>query len=184
MLYQKEIDNSILIQFIILHTLNKANCLVAYVDLLRLVLDNCNINYGDFQISLDNLTKTGHAEALITGKNIQKFRITEKGRTVADFFRTRVPVYVREPIEKSINDLLREERLRNAVRGKISAVSPTEYTSECSLFDGDNTMLMSITLYAGTREQAESNVKYFKAHSDKIYSKIIEAFSPDAKEKN
>lgn len=180
MLYQKEIDDSILIQFIILHTLNKVGHLVAYGDLLNLVLNNCNINYNDFQISLDNLVQTNHAEALITGKNIQQFRITEKGRNVADFFKNRIPVYLREPIEQSIKELLKSERIKNAVRAKISAVSPNEYTSECALYDDDNTLLMSIVLNSGTREQAEKTVRYFKEHSDIIYAKIIEAFSPDA----
>ncbi len=125
LLYQQEIDDSILIQFIILHTLNKADCLVAYKDLLNLVLDNCNINFNDFQLSLDNLVKTKHAEALMANKRLQLFRITEKGRNVAEFFRTRIPVYVREPIEDSIRELLKEERQKNAVRTDISAVSPT-----------------------------------------------------------
>lgn len=181
MLYNNEIEDTILIQSIILHTLNKAECLLAYGDLLNVILNNCNINYNDFQIALDNLVKTNHAEGLITGKNIQKFQITEKGRSVAEFFRSRIPVYLREPIENAIKDLLREERLRNAVKGRISAVSPTEYTAECSLYDGDNTMLMEISLYSGTREQAESTVRYFRENSDKVYAKIIEAFSPDAK---
>lgn len=181
MIYSNEIEDTILIQSIILHTLNKANRLLAYGDLLNLVLNNCNINFADFQIALDNLVQTKHAESLMTGKNMQEFRITEKGKNVADFFRGRVPVYIREPIEDSIKDLLREERLRNAVRGRISAISPTEYTSECALYDGDNTMLMEISLYSGTREQAETTVKYFKANPDKVYEKIIEAFSPDAK---
>lgn len=180
MIYNKEIDDPILIQSIILHTLNKADCLLAYGDMLNVVLNNCNINFSDFQLALDNLVQTNHIEGLMTGKNIQKFRITEKGLNVVEFFRGKIPVYIREPIEESIKQLLYDERIKNAVRGKISAVSPTEYTAECALYDGDNTMLMEISLYTGTRDQAEAVVKHFKKNSDKVYAKIIEAFSPDA----
>jgi len=182
MLYDREIDNSVLIQFIILHTLNKAARLVAYSDLLNLVLENCNISYTDFQLSLDNLVRTKHVEALLTGSNMQQFRITEKGAYIAASVRDKVPVYIREPIEQAVNDLLREERLRNAVRGRISLVSPKEYTAECSLYDGDNTMLMTVSLYAGTREQAEAMVTYFKENPELVYEKMIEAFSPSRKE--
>lgn len=181
MLYNKEIDNNMLIQFIILYALNKADELVAYGDLLNLVLENCNIRYTDFQLALDNLLNTKHAEGLITGKNIQKFRITEKGKNLKDIITRRIPVYLREPIEESVKKLLHDERLRNAVRGKISAVSPDEYTAECELYDADNTQLMSISLYAGSREQAEQTVKYFKNNSEIIYERVLEAFSPDAK---
>ena len=41
MLYQKEIDDSVLIQFIILYTLSKVDDAVPYNELLNLVLDNC-----------------------------------------------------------------------------------------------------------------------------------------------
>lgn len=181
MIYDKEIDNPILIQSIILHTLHKADCLLAYGDMLNVILENCNITFTDFQLSLDNLVQTNHIEGLMTGSNIQKFRLTEKGKNVVEFFQGKIPVYLREPVEASLKDALREERLRNAVRARISAVSPTEYTAECALYDGDNTMLMEISLYTGSREQAETTVKYFKEHSDKVYAKIIEAFSPDAK---
>ena len=181
MLYNKEIDNTTLIQFIILYALNKANELVAYGDLLNLVLENCNIRYTDFQLSLDNLVSTKHAEGLITGKNIQKFRITDKGRNLMDIVKTRIPIYLREPIEEAVKKLLHDERLRNAVRGKISAISPDEYTAECELYDGDNTRLIAISLYAGTRDQAEQTVRYFKENSETIYARVIEAFSPDAK---
>lgn len=181
MIYDKEIDNKTLIQFIILYTLNEANRLVAYGDLVNIVLENCNISYPDFQLSLDNLVKTKHAEALITGKNIQKFQITEKGKNLTDIIMNKIPVYLREPIKRAVNDLLQEERIRNAVRGKISAVSPGEYTAECELYDNDNTRLMSISLYSGTREQAEQTVRYFKDNAELIYAGVIEAFSPDAK---
>jgi len=180
-IYDKEIEDPILIQSIILHTLDKADCLLAYGDMLTIILNNCNINFGDFQISLDNLVQTNHIEGLMTGKNIQKFRITEKGRNVVEFFRSKIPVYLRDPVEESLKKSLYDERMRNAIRAKISAVSPTEFTAECALYDGDNTMLMEISLLAGTRDQAESTVKYFKEHSDIVYAKIIEAFSPDAK---
>jgi hypothetical protein len=40
---------------------------------------------------------------------------------------------------------------------------------------------MNISLYAGTRDQAEETVRYFKDNADAIYAKVIEAFSPDAK---
>ena len=55
MLYQREINDPVLIQFIILYTLNQAKDYVPYNNLINLVLDNCNINFQDFQVALDNL---------------------------------------------------------------------------------------------------------------------------------
>ena len=179
MLYQKKISDPILIQSIILHTLNKCDSPVAYNDLLNLVLENCNIIYNDFQLALDNLVQTEHLQTFLEGKHNQKYAITEKGATVSEFFRSRIPVYIREPIEESIKQLFRDQRLRNAVRGDITPIAQGDYSADCALYDDDNTCLMKISLYAGPREDAEKTVRYFKANSDKVYLKILEAFSPD-----
>lgn len=184
MLYQKEIDDSVLIQFIILHTLNKADAPVAYNDLLNLILENCNINYNDFQIALDNLVSTEHVRSFIESEHNQKYTVTQKGAYAGDFFKSHIPVYIREPIENSIKELFREERRRNAVRGDISIAHHGEYTAECSLYDDDNTELMSVSLYIGTREHAEKTVRYFKKHADIVYEKVLDAFTNTEEEEH
>ena len=177
MLYQKEIDDSVLIQFIILFTLGKADKPLAYNELLNVVLDNCNINYNDFQLALDNLVLTGHAQTRIEGKHNQIFSLTQKGENAGDFFHANIPVYIREPIEESIKALFLEERMKNAVRAGITPVRKNEYAAECSLYDDDKTQLMSVTLYAGAREQAENIAEYFKAHSDEVYEEILKCMT-------
>ncbi|MBQ6557779.1 MAG: DUF4364 family protein, partial [Clostridia bacterium] len=75
MLYQREIDDSVLIQYIILFTLSKVDNAVPYNELINLVLDNCNINYGDFQVALTNLVKTDHVSTYLEGERNQKYEI-------------------------------------------------------------------------------------------------------------
>lgn len=177
MLYQKEIDDSVLIQFIILFTLDNVDRPIAYNDLLNLVLDNCNINYNDFQIALDNLTSTDHVQTFLEGEHNQIYAITQKGSNAGGFFKSHIPVYIREPIEESIKKLFRDERIKNAVRGGITPVRKNEYSADCSLYDDDNTQIMNLSLYIGSREQAEKTVEYFKANSDIVYQKILEAMT-------
>lgn len=177
MLYQKEIDDSVLIQFIILYTLSNADAPVAYNELLNLVLDNCNINYNDFQISLDNLVSTNHVRNFIESGHNQKYELTQKGTAAGEFFATHIPVYIREPILESIKQLFLEERRKNSVRSGINPIRKNEYSAECRLFDDDKTELMNLTLYAGSREEAERIAVYFKENSSKIYECILSAFS-------
>lgn len=177
MLYQKEIDDSVLIQFIILYTLSKVDNAIPYNELLNLVLDNCNINYNDFQVALDNLVRTKHVNTFLEGKHNQKYEITQKGMNAGDLFTSNIPIYIREPIDNSIKALFRERRLKNAVRSSITPVSRNEYSADCQLFDDDNTQLLSLSLYAGSREEAEKMAVYFREHSDIVYEKILEIFS-------
>lgn len=177
MLYQKEIDDTVLIQFIILYTLSKVDDAVPYNELINLVLDNCNINYNDFQVSLDNLIKTNHASAFLESEHNQKYRITQKGMNAVEFFTANIPIYIREPIDASIKALFKERRLKNAVQSNISPVRHDEYNADCQLYDDDNTLLLSLSLYSGSREEAERMSRFFREHSADIYAKILDAFN-------
>lgn len=177
MLYQKEIDDSVLIQFIILYTLSKVDDAVPYNKLLNLVLDNCNINYNDFQVALDNLVTTKHVHAYLEGAHNQKYEITQKGMNAGDFFTSNIPIYIREPIDNSIKELFIEERRRNAVRSGITPVRKDEYSADCQLYDDDNTQILNLSLYVGSREEAERMAAFFREHSDVIYEKILNAFA-------
>lgn len=177
MLYQKEIDDSVLIQFIILYTLSKVDDAVPYNELLNLVLDNCNINYNDFQVALDNLAKTNHISSFLEGAHNQKYRITQKGMNAVEFFTANIPVYIREPIDASIKELFKERRLKNAVQSNILPIRRDEYAADCMLYDDDNTPILSLSLYAGSRDEAERMARLFREKSDEIYAKILDAFT-------
>ncbi|MDD6484661.1 MAG: DUF4364 family protein [Clostridiales bacterium] len=182
MLYQKEIDDSVLIQFIILYTLLHVDEPVRYKDLVSLVLENCNINFNDFQISLDNLIQTGHVRIFNEGPDVKKYEITPKGIGIEDFLRTMVPIYIKEPIDESIKQLYIDKRRAEAVKANITPLRKNEYTADFELLDEDRIMLMNMSLYAGSRGEAEKLAKYFKAHAGEIYEKIIEIFAPADKE--
>lgn len=183
MLYQREIDDSVLIQFIILYTLLNADEAVQYSDLVSLVLENCNINFGDFQIALDNLVQTNHAKMFDEGPTIRKYEPTKKGRDISDFITSLVPVYIREPISDAIKKLYLEKRRREAVRANITPLRKNEYTADFELYDEDKIMLMTLSLYAGDRAEAEKLAMYFRENASEIYEKIIEIFSPADHEK-
>lgn len=174
MLYQREIDDSVLIQFIILFTLYNSDAPLGYDDLLNLVLENCNISYTDFQLALHNLTSTNHVSVTDINERQDLYEITKKGLNTSDFFNTIVPVYIREPIKDSIKQMFIDKRRKNAVRSSIVATTPRgDYRTECSLYDDEKLQLMELNLFVGTREDAEKMAKFFKSHSQEIYERII-----------
>lgn len=174
--YKREIDNTALIQFIILYTLSKADTPVAYNNLINLIMDNCNINYNDFQVGLDNLVRTNHVKAHVEGKHNQIYALTEKGENSIKSFKSDIPIYIREPIDNSVKEMYLLSRRENAVSAGILPYKDDDYMTECILRDDDKTELMRLTLYAGTREMAEKMAVYFKEHPDLIYGNIIESF--------
>lgn len=177
MLYSREIEDELMIQFIIMHALNKADEALAYTDLLNVIQGNCEINFTDLQLGLDNLIQTGHVEAEKLSDILTVYDLTQKGKYVIDFFYSHIPLIVREPIEKSIKELYLEKRRREAVKAYIEPMNEHEFETVCELRNDDKTMVMSLRLYAGERADAEAMAEFYKHNSAEVYSKILDIFS-------
>ncbi len=61
----------------------------------------------------------------------------------SDLYTPNIPVYIKEPIDNSINELFNTEKVRNSVRSKITRIHKNEYSVECELYDDDDTNLLS-----------------------------------------
>ena len=176
MLYSREIEDELMIQFIIMYAIKGADEPLAYSDLLNIVQENCEISFTDLQLGLDNLVRTGHVSARRINDMLYVYDLTQKGRYVIDFFYTQIPLIIREPIDKSIKELYIEKRRREAVRAGIDPINENEFNAECNLYDDDKLLIMSLRLYTGAREEAERIAEYFKANSAEIYGGILNLF--------
>ncbi len=172
-LYKQEIEDELMIQFIIMYALLGADEPLAYADLLDIIQGNCEISFTDLQLGLDNLVKTGHISEHKRSDILTDYDITNKGRTVIEFFYKQIPLIVREPMDKSIKELFIEKRRREAVRTGITPINTEEFNAECSLYDDDKMLLMSLELYAGSAEEAERIAEYFKTHSAEVYGGVL-----------
>ncbi len=181
MLYDREIDNEVLIQFIILYTLANVDYPTEYNNLLNIVLENCNINFNDFQIALDNLVETDHVNTFLKDEKCRIYEITEKGNNLAEGLRDNVPVYIREPILESIKQVYLEERRKHAVQGEIIPLRDDAFAAELKLFDDDKVQLMGLELFAGSRETAQKMADYFKNNYEEVYGKIMEIMNESQK---
>lgn len=179
MLYQREIDDSVLIQFIILYTLAKVKKAIGYDTLLNLIMENCNVNYAEFQIALDNLLETKHIQTFFGEKKRPMFEILQKGIDANDFFQSNIPIYIREPIKESIKPILREENEKKRVRARIVPVTKGQFSAQCTLTDDDNIPLMDLSFYAGTRKEASKIAERFHSHPDEIYRRIMEILTEE-----
>lgn len=174
--YSREITDMIMIQYIILFTMAKANRIISHDQLTTLILDNCNINFADFRIALDNLVNIGFVRVFNAGDNNQYCELLPKGVESNGFFQGSIPIYIREPIEKSIAPFFHEEELKKSVRSEITPLNEKEYLAECGIYEG-NTPLMKLSVYAGTRKMAADMARRFKNDPEKIYKTVMAALS-------
>lgn len=177
MLYSREIEDELMIQFIVLYALSHADEPLAYADLLNVIQGNCEINFTDLQLGLDNLVRTGHVSEQRFSDILTVYDVTQKGNYVIDFFYKQIPLIVREPIDKSIKELYIEKRRRDAVRASIEPINEQEFDAVCELCNDDKAVIMSLRLYAGERADAERMAEYFKNHSADVYAKVLDIFN-------
>ena len=178
-LYNREIEDELMIQFIIMYALNGADEPMPYADMLTVIQGNCEISFTDLQLGLDNLVNTGHVSQRKITDMVYVYDLTQKGRYVIEFFYNHIPLIIREPIDKSIKELYIEKRRKEAVRAGIDPINQKEFNVECNLYDDDKLPIMSLRLYAGTRDEAERMAEYFKANSAKVYGGILELFNAE-----
>ena len=177
LLYSREIEDELMIQFIILYAIKGADEPIAYSDLLSAVQDNCEISFTDLQLGLDNLIKTGHVRQKKLSDILSVYDLTQKGRYVIDFFYSQIPLIIREPIDNTIKALFIEKRRREAVQADIDPINEKEFNTECNIYNDDKLLLMSLRLYAGTRDEAERMAEYFKSNSADIYGSVLNLFN-------
>ncbi|MCH5186038.1 MAG: DUF4364 family protein [Oscillospiraceae bacterium] len=172
MVYAREIDDSFLIQLIILFALNEAEKPITGAQLDKLVLENCIINFADYSIAMETLEELEYIHEI---KNESIYRITEEGMQTLGFFRDRIPGYVRESIKESVAPMFLEERRKNSIRTELLPFNEMEFMSKCGIYEGEKP-LMNLELYAGNREEAEKICSAFKKNSSAVYNDIIQVF--------
>lgn len=179
MLYSREIEDELMIQFIIMYALDKSDEPIAYSDLLNVIQTNCEISFTDMQLGLDNLVQTKHVTVIKVSDILSVYKITEKGKNVIEFFYRQIPLIIREPIDKSIKQLYIEKRRNDAIQATIEPINKREFMANCKLCDDDKMTMMELSLYAGGRNDAERMVRVFKNNALDIYNSIIKMFEKD-----
>ncbi len=178
MLYQREIDDSVLIQLIQLHALDKARVPLSHEAMMNIVYEGCNINYGEYIIALDNLVRTNHVKKYLDADGRTMYRLLDKGKHASEFFDDHIPNYISDPIDLAIKPVLERENAKNRVKGGIvPANKGDDFAVECILLDKDGTELMRLEVFAGTREQAVELYSSFKKAPDKLYEAVIRTLS-------
>lgn len=172
MIYKRQVDNPEIIQYIILFVLTRAERPVTHDQLTEIILENVNINFGDFRIALDNLETIGMVRVFVPDKKTTYCEILPKGIESNGFFYKEIPIYIREPLEEYMEGFFRREEERQSVRGELMPINTREFMAEMSIYEG-KTPLMKLDLYAGTREYALQMIKRFKENPENIYKAIM-----------
>lgn len=173
-MYLREVDDPVMIQYIILFTLTKANQAVTHSQLTCLTLDRCNINFANFQIALDNLVGIGYIDKNPSDfdENMPVYNLTKKGIEANDFFENSIPIYIRDQISEYVIPFFEQEKLKKSIKARLTEVDGEEFCAECGIYDS-NSALMELSFF-GDRKTSAKMVRNFKKNPEVIYTKIME----------
>ena len=180
MKYMREIDDNVMIQYIILFTLAKVNRHVTYKQITGLILDNCNIEFSNFQLALTNLVETEHVRSFSPDEFTTVYELLPKGVEADGFFEKNIPIYIRDQIEEAIPPFFNEEEEKRSVRSELVPVTRNEYAIKCGIYDR-SVPLLEMTVYAGSRKDANKMLKYFNENTEMIYKDIIDKVTDGGK---
>lgn len=172
MVYASKIKDSMVIQLIILFTLNEAKKPIKRAVLDRLIFENCIINFADYSIAIENLEELKFIHE-ISGEMM--YRITEEGIQTLGFFKDRIPGFVRESIKEAVVPVLWEEKCKNSIKTELLPYNEIEFMSQCEILEGEKP-LIRLELYAGSRDDAKEICDIFKKNADEIYGDIVKIF--------
>lgn len=172
MAYTREIDDTVMIQYIILYTLAEADRHVTYKQLAGLILENFNIQFPNFQIAIANLEETEHIRGFAIDELTTVYELLPKGQEANRFFEKNIPIYIREPISEAIPPFFNKEAQRQSVRAELLPINRNEFAAKCGIYD-NRTPLLELTLYAGTRQDANKMLKRFRENTEEIYKAVI-----------
>lgn len=182
MLYSREIDDNAKIQLIILYTLSCAKRPVRYDDLINIIFENCNVNFGEFQIALSHLEDIKHIEKTTDDTGCDVFFLLPEGETSNGFFENSIPVYIRNPIKKYIKPYFKEEDAKDRIIGEAEHIGNDEYIAHLAVMDSVDLPLLDLKFYTGSREESLKIVKKFKADPENMYRKILELLCEETTE--
>jgi len=158
-------------KLIILYLINKLEIPLSNIQITRVILENRIMNYFLLQQFLNELLEGNFLE-MYTQEGRPLYKITEAGRQSLSFFSEMVPLGIKahfDGIYKSLRKNIRNETLINA---DFTPVNDNEFIANCKVGE-DDFLLMEINVTVGTKTDAKEICSNWKAHSQEIYSEII-----------
>ena len=107
-----------------------------------------------------------------TKDNIDYYSISDEGLKMLDMFVNLVPLGIRKRLDENIETIRHAMRLEASVVAEYTLENEHEYQVKCRIVEDFNP-LIDIRLSVGSRDDARSICKNWKAHAKEVYPEVI-----------
>ena len=167
----KNVSEVYQVQILLAYFLNQINQLCTPQQLLEIATGDGIVNYFVYVEAVSQMQSAGTIElAEVEGEQI--YRLTEKGKTVAEAFKHQVPKSFRDKIYAAGLRLFARLKNERDVTFKTEKVEKG-YAVHCNCTD-NGLKLMEMTLFAPDEEQAEFIKAKIRMNPSEFYCKVLD----------
>lgn len=167
-----EDDNSLAqSKLLILYILNKVNKPISADELLQLVVSITDMNYFYFQQFLLDLLANKYIANYHSDNSII-YVMTDEGKQALELTENIIPGILKLKVDSTFKDNLLEIQDEFSVIAEFIPENENEYFVKCKLIENSKPML-DITLFAGSRIQANNIVNNWKKNANKLYPELF-----------
>lgn len=158
-------------KLIILYLLNKANCTLTNLQLLRLLYDFEEFNYYYFQHLLSDLVSQEYVANYKQGEE-WLYEITTQGKEVLELTENILPGIIKHKLNLITKNLLQVVQNEVAVTAEFIPENDNEYITSCKITESHK-VLFELNIYCASQDQARKIAENWKKSANSYYPEII-----------
>lgn len=167
------------IKLSVLFCIRYADVPITDIEVKHFMLSATSVNFMDLCSAMDKMFSDNYIKK-VWRDEVEKYDLTSQGRELLDMFEDKIMASVRASIKNTIDEYFRREQEKAQIRCEISPVGKDVYNVDIELKEGKNT-LVTMSVFAGSREKAIAFRRRFQADPAGFYSGIVSLLSDSGK---
>lgn len=137
-----------------------------------MVIQNVQISYFDIQLYIDAMVKDNLIAQSTDSDGIAVFMNTPEGTSAIRQLSSRIPVFIREMLDRYIQDCHHKFLNAVSVTAEYTENGPGDFQTDLDLTE-NGLKLMSLSVNCPSRDEAVAMCEKWKKQTQKIYAAII-----------
>ncbi len=168
------------IRLAILYSIRYSEIPISDIELKHFMLQATSVDFIDL-CSVITLALTDNHMKTVWRDEMDKYELTQSGEELIDMFEDKIMVSVRSSLRNTIDEYFRREKEKAQLRCDITPSGRNVYNLDIELKEGRRELL-TLSLFAGSRETAIRMRRHFKRDPLGMYQKMRELLTPTEKE--
>ncbi len=169
------------IQLAILYALRYADMPVSDIELKHFMLQATSVDFIDLCSMITKTLDDNHMKTVWRDET-EKYVLSQTGAELLDMFENKIMSSVRTSLRNTIDEYFVREQEKARVRCDITPAGRDVYNLDIELKEGKMDLL-TMSLFAGSREAAMDMRRHFKTDPLGLYAQILQLMTPTAEQK-